>query len=170
MTTPAAHAIREYERIKARTGIALGQRRADPASVDRLRRAWLAIVLCLGADHPDADNWVDQELAETPHWGRPAARAIVAARLSSPADRRAAFERLRDSVFAQITGHEPAPPAEPAANRWRQLRAIGHALGFHSPVKPPPQPAPASPVGSQPGDRAMDQRGTGHPILQEQAA
>ena len=132
---PRETAIHEFERLRDKASVDLGNRRVDPARADRLLCAWLSMVLRLGGDHPAAAPWLARSRAEAPAWAEPAHRSCAAFELAPLDQVHRALEHDRDHAFAQAVGHEPADCA--AARRWRDLRSLSHALGLHSPVKLP---------------------------------
>ena len=133
--TPLETALHEFERLRDKASVDLGNRRVDPTRANRLLCAWLSIVLRLGGTHPAAKPWLARSRAEAPGWDEPAHRIWAAFELAPLDQVHRALEHARDHAFAQALGHEPADCG--TTQRWRDLRALSHALGLHSPVKLP---------------------------------
>ncbi len=146
-------AASEYARLAEKAAIEVAN---CPALRDRLEanlRAWLAVLVRLGIDHPRAAPVLADARAAAPDWTPAQQRALAADWIAPLAACHKAIDHARDRVFAEVTGHE-APQAE-LTQRWQALRTLSRTLGSTSPVPiPTPRPAHPEPVEGSPQRKA----------------
>ena len=143
--TPLETALHEFERLRDKASVDLGNRRVDPARANRLLCAWLSMVLRLGGDHPAAAPWLARSRAEAPAWDEPAHRIWAAFELATHDQVHRALDHARGAAFAAAAAD---PKNRAALSRWRDLHALAAALGLTGPVILP------NPIADHPRSKA----------------